>query len=141
MASVELTSSSIATQRDADLIGTYHRIAGIGPGYQVLKILDERYAWICLYETDEEVRYRIEDIRLDPHPDDSAPDFAQFDTPKKVDANLTSALIGQRRKIGKFGPRYQVVSIASGTDAMIRLDASDEDTDYPISEILNDPVD
>ena len=53
----------------SNLIGTYHRIAGIGPSYQVLTILDERYASIVLLETGETVKYRLEDIELDPHPD------------------------------------------------------------------------
>ena len=57
--------------RARDLIGTYHRIAGIGPSYEVVGIVDERYASILLLETGETVSYRIEDIRIDPHPDDT----------------------------------------------------------------------
>ena len=57
------------TSTNSSLVGTYHRIAGVGPSYEVLSILDDKYASIMLLETGETVKYRLEDIRLDPHPD------------------------------------------------------------------------
>ena len=142
MVSVEHSSPEAKIQKHADLVGTFHRVAGIGPGYQVLKILDERYAWICLYETDEEARYPIEDVRLDPHPDAPLPNGDRAnDIMSQVSSEQAQGLIGQWRRIGKYGPRYEVVSIASRSDAMIRVHTTDEVTDYPISEILKDPVD
>ena len=54
-----------------ELVGTFHRIAGIGPVYQALGITDEVCARIELLETGELAPYRIEDVRLDPHPDET----------------------------------------------------------------------
>ena len=132
-------------QDPKELVGTLHRIAGIGPAYEVLKILDERYALILLYETGEEEKYRIDDIRLDPHPDDVWRNAAAFEQSVSnrhaaVAPAWAGNLVGQHRKIGKYGSRYQVLEIVSKTDARIRVETSDEDHFYPISEILVDPV-
>jgi len=145
MASIAQASTETATKPNEDLVGTLHRIAGIGPPYEVLKILDDRYALIQFYETGDEERYRIEDIRLDPHPDEiwrnaAATDKATRSRDAPVNLAEAKALVGQRRKIGRYGSRYEVMEILNRTDAKIRIETSDDDYVYPISEILNDPV-
>ncbi len=65
----EEAQASYGSDDPRRLIGTYHRIAGIGPSYAVIDILDDGYASIEMLETGEHVRYRIADVRLDPHPD------------------------------------------------------------------------
>ena len=56
------------------LIGTFHRIAGIGPSYEVLELVDAKSARIVVLETGEQAAYPIEDIWLDPHPDETFAD-------------------------------------------------------------------
>jgi hypothetical protein len=55
-------------------------------------------------------------------------------------------LIGSVRRFGLVGPPYEIVGIAapsaSGEPQMrIHLLESDEDADYPVSAILDDPTD
>jgi hypothetical protein len=145
MANIAHASTETATRPNEDLVGTCHRIAGIGPPYEVLKILDECYALIQFYESGEEERYRIEDIRLDPHPDEiwrnaAATDKGTGSRDEPVSSMEAKALVGQHRKIGRYGSRYQVKEILNKADARIRVETSDEDYVYPIAEILNDPV-
>jgi len=52
-----------------DLIGTLHSIGPDGPTYEVLRILDERRALICILESERHVEYDIADILQDPGPD------------------------------------------------------------------------
>ena len=70
----EETQSTYAADDPRALVGTYHRIAGIGPSYEVLALVDERNAKIEVLETGEQVEYPIEDILLDPHPDECCAD-------------------------------------------------------------------
>ena len=56
-----------------------------------------------------------------------------------------SGLIGTVRRLGLSGPPYEIVGMASplpsGEAQMrIHLIESDEDADYAVSAILNDPV-
>ena len=53
----------------SDLIGTLHSIGPDGPTYEVLRILDQRRAMICILDCEREVEYEIGDILLDPGPD------------------------------------------------------------------------
>ena len=50
-------------------------------------------------------------------------------------------LVGQWKRFGPFGPRYEVLSIRDDTHAMIKVHTSGEITEYKISSILEDPVD
>ena len=50
----------------ADLVGTFHRVAGIGPVYEVIGTTDAGNVSICLVESGEIVDYPIADARLDP---------------------------------------------------------------------------
>jgi hypothetical protein len=145
MANIAQSSTEMTARPGEDLVGTCHRIAGIGPPYEVLKILDERYALIQFYETGQEERYRIDDIRLDPHPDDiwrnaAATDKVTSGGGGPISPAEAKALVGQHRKIGRYGSRYEVMEILNKTDARIRVETSDDDYVYPISEVLNDPV-
>jgi hypothetical protein len=56
-----------------------------------------------------------------------------------------SALIGSIRRFGLVGPPYEVIGSTrpskSGAPQMrIHLLESNEDVDYPVSDILNDPI-
>ena len=51
------------------LVGQFRRIAGIGPAYEVLRIVSETEARIMVVESGEEVDYPIADIFLDPDAD------------------------------------------------------------------------
>ena len=56
------------------------------------------------------------------------------------------ALIGSVRRFGLAGPPYEIVGMASpsptGEPQMrIHVLESDEEADYPVGDILNDPVD
>ena len=56
------------------------------------------------------------------------------------------ALIGSVRRFGLVGPPYEIVGIASPSSAgepqmRIHLLESDEDADYPVVDIFNDPMD
>ncbi len=55
-------------------------------------------------------------------------------------------LVGSVRRLGLAGPPYEVIgptkALASGEPQMlIHLIESDEDVDYPVADILNDPKD
>ena len=57
------------TSLHLDLVGTLHSIGPDGPTYEVVRILDEKQALICILESLREVPYDIEDILTDPGPD------------------------------------------------------------------------
>jgi hypothetical protein len=145
MANIAQASTGTTARLGEDLLGTCHRIAGIGPAYEVIRILDDRYARISLYETGDEERYPIEDIRLDPHPDEiwrtaAASDKKNDCNGRDISAAEAQSLVGQYHKIGRYGSRYRVLEILNKTDARIRVHTSTDDAVHPISEILNDPV-
>ena len=48
------------------LVGSLRRIAGIGPAYEVLRIIDDRNAPILVLESGQEADYPIADVLLDP---------------------------------------------------------------------------
>ena len=50
----------------ADLVGTYHRIAGIGPVYEVIGTAEKGVVRICLVESGDMVDYPVDDVRADP---------------------------------------------------------------------------
>jgi hypothetical protein len=56
------------TSREA-LVGSFHSIGPDGPTYQVLRILDDKRALICILDAEREVDYSIADILEDPGPD------------------------------------------------------------------------
>ena len=49
-----------------ELVGQVRRIAGIGPAYEVLKLVGDSRALIHVFESGEEVALKIEDIVNDP---------------------------------------------------------------------------
>ncbi len=54
-------------------------------------------------------------------------------------------LIGSFRRFGERGPVYQIVSAAEGlvgtnVELRIRVVESGEELDYPLRDILNDPI-
>jgi hypothetical protein len=55
-------------------------------------------------------------------------------------------LLGSIRRFGLAGPAYEVIGPAASTaagDAQMRIHVfeSDEELDYPVSDILSDPLD
>jgi len=50
------------------------------------------------------------------------------------------SLIGQIRTFGPDGPVYQVVQLLDAATARIRILENEEDTEYPVARILNDPA-
>ena len=56
-------------------------------------------------------------------------------------SDLPLNLVGQWRRFGPYGPRYEVISIEDERDATVRVHTSGEVTRYGIAEILADPVD
>ena len=52
---------------------------------------------------------------------------------------LAEGLIGQIRTFGPDGPVYQVVQLLDAATARIRILENEEDTEYPVARILNDP--
>jgi hypothetical protein len=120
--------------RYAALVGTYHRIAGIGPIYEVVKIKDDNEAHIHLVETDESADYPIVDVLQDPDPDSGV--VEDYGITPDVDMNK---LQGQFRTIGPFGPLYQVLKIDGDGQATIVLLESNEEVSYPARNIYFDP--
>ena len=51
------------------------------------------------------------------------------------------SLVGQWRRFGPFGPRYEVLTIENEKLATVRVHTSGEVTSYPIAEVFTDPVD
>lgn len=54
-------------------------------------------------------------------------------------------LVGTFRRFGPYGPCYEIVSVPTGhtgTDvvALIRVVESGEELDYPIRDIIDDPI-
>ena len=58
-----------ARESAAKLVGQFRRIAGVGPAYEVLQIVNGTHARIQVVESGEEVDYPISDILLDPDAD------------------------------------------------------------------------
>ena len=55
-------------------------------------------------------------------------------------------LIGSIRRFGLAGPPYEIIALAQPTPTgepqmRIHLLESNEDADYPVADILNDPAD
>jgi hypothetical protein len=48
-------------------------------------------------------------------------------------------LVGADRRIGHFGPAYEVVRLLSTDEALITLLETGEQVEYPIANIQNDP--
>ena len=57
---------SQAEHEGADLVGTYHRIAGIGPPYEVVAVAGPGKVRICLLESGDTAEYPVEEVREDP---------------------------------------------------------------------------
>ena len=51
------------------LVGSHHSIGPDGPTYEVVRIIDNEKALICILEAEREVEYEIADILQDPGPD------------------------------------------------------------------------
>ena len=49
-----------------ELVGQVRRIAGVGPAYEVLRLVGDSKALIHVFESGEEVALKIEDIMNDP---------------------------------------------------------------------------
>ena len=64
----------------------------------------------------------------------------------EVDMVDMGMLIGSIRRFGLAGPPYEIVAMAQPTPSgepqmRIHLLESNEDADYPVADILNDPAD
>ena len=66
-----MNTISVASQNQAyhELVGTLHSIGPDGPTYEVIRIIDQKRALICILEAEREVEYDITDILSDPGPD------------------------------------------------------------------------
>ena len=65
------------------------------------------------------------------------------DTTSALDAPRALApdsIVGEFRRFGDAGPAYEIIRIVSATEAFIRVFYSGEELNYPISEILTDPI-
>ena len=49
------------------------------------------------------------------------------------------SLVGSYRRIGHFGPAYEVVRVLNAREALITLLETGEQVEYPIVGILTDP--
>ena len=58
-----------------------------------------------------------------------------------IPGEAAARLVGEWRRFGRYGPRYQVLSIESDTEAKIKVHTSGEIAFYPISDLLADPED
>jgi hypothetical protein len=50
----------------SNLVGQVRRIAGVGPAYEVLKLVGDARAMIRVFESGEEVALKVADILRDP---------------------------------------------------------------------------
>ena len=57
---------SLDLQRDADLVGTFHRIGDLGPAYEVLEVEAGGFVRICVLESGETLSYPAAEVRSDP---------------------------------------------------------------------------
>ena len=67
----------------------------------------------------------------------SGPGFAE-DRSDYVSEDMES-VVGLYRKIGRFGPAYEVLRLLNAKDALIVLLETGEEVEYPIEDILTDP--
>jgi hypothetical protein len=49
------------------------------------------------------------------------------------------SLVGMYRRIGRFGPTYEVMRVLNTTEALITLLETGEQVEYPTEDILTDP--
>ena len=49
-------------------------------------------------------------------------------------------LIGQVRRFGPIGPAYEVINVLASGDTLIEVVESGERLDYPLAELLGDPM-
>jgi Family of unknown function (DUF5397) len=68
-----------------------------------------------------------------------------LNTPSKKRGPTPEYLINTYRRFGRFGPAYEIMGISqklkSGDVLMkVHIFESDEDVEYPLSNILNDPL-
>jgi Family of unknown function (DUF5397) len=59
---------------------------------------------------------------------------------KTVAAQKVQKLVGEFKRFGPHGPVYEIVRIVNERDVFIRVFCSGEELDYPISEMLEDPI-
>ena len=59
----------------------------------------------------------------------------------EVETQAVTALVGTWRRLGPFGPRYEILTIEDAEEATIRVHTSGEITRYAIADLLADPVD
>ena len=50
------------------------------------------------------------------------------------------SLIGQIRRLGDFGPAYEIMEIDTDGNVVIEVIESDERVTFPLAEILEDPL-
>jgi Family of unknown function (DUF5397) len=55
-------------------------------------------------------------------------------------AQEVKKLVGEFKRFGPHGPVYEIVRIVSEQDVYIRVFTSGEELEYPISEMLEDPI-
>ena len=123
-----------ALKRFDPLIGTVHRVKNVGPIYKVLGIRDEETADVLLVETGRQARFKIDDVLLDPDPESEV--VEDFGILPKFSAQ---DLVGQIRRIGYYGPAYEIMSI-DGDKVNIEVIESEEKVALPISEVVRDPM-
>ncbi len=61
------------------------------------------------------------------------------EAPARYEAVTPDLLIGAYKRIGHFGPAYEVLRILSRDEAVIVLIETGEELAYPIQDILTDP--
>ena len=106
------------------LVGRRGRVGGVGQDYEVVGIVDDAFALIHTIHSDERIRYRIEDVRLDASP---------------VGVSRYESLVGQHRSIGPDGPTYLILKILDERRALICILESEREVPYQIEDILLDP--
>ena len=50
------------------------------------------------------------------------------------------SLVGQFRRFGEFGPAYEVLRVVDENTVFIHVYTNDEELNYPIREVLSDPL-
>ncbi len=63
----------------------------------------------------------------------------------KTHRTIPESLVNTYRRFGRFGPAYQILGIIRKLDSgdilmKIHVFESNEDVEYPLSNILNDPL-
>jgi hypothetical protein len=49
-------------------------------------------------------------------------------------------LVGQIRRLGEYGPAYQIMSVDDAGNVVIEVIESGEQVKFPIAEVLEDPM-